>query len=95
MNVTVISDKFGDVLGVAESTPNAIVNVLINAGKINQFTSVINKTIAPRYPYITTFESVENWENWLREQPITSIEKMFYQFSFDTFKLVEDFDKKY
>jgi hypothetical protein len=95
MTVTVISDKFGDVLGVAEHTSDAIVNVLINAGKVNQFTHVINKALAPHYPYITSLEGLEDWEDWLRHQSVISLEKMFYTFSFDTFKLVEDCDKRY
>ena len=95
MTVTVISNKFGDVLGVAENTSDAIVNVLINAGKINQFTHVISKTLAPLYPYITSLEGLDDWEGWLRHQSVISLEKMFYDFSFDTFKLVEDYDKRY
>ena len=95
MTVTVISDKFGDVLGVAENTSDAIVNVLINAGKINQFTHVISKTLAPSFPHLTSLEGLNDWEGWLRHQSVISLEKMFFTFSFDTFKLVEDCDKRY
>lgn len=97
MTVTVISDKFGDVLGVAESTSDAIVNVLINAGKVNQFTRIISTTLAPRYPHITTLEGFNDydWEDWLRHQSVISLERMFYEFSFDTFKLIKDCDKRY
>ena len=95
MTVTVISDKFGDVLGVAESTSDAIINVLINVGKINQFTRIINKTLAPLYPHITSLEGLDDWEDWLRHQSVISLEKMFYEFSFDTFKLIKDYDKRY
>lgn len=95
MTVTVISDKFGDVLGVAENNSDAIVNVLVNAGKIDQFTHVINRILAPNYPYITSLEGLDDWEDWLRHQPVISLEKMFYEFSFDTFKLIKDYDKRY
>lgn len=95
MTVTVISDKFGDVLGVAEDNSDAIVNVLINAGKVDQFTHVINTTLAPRYPHITTLEGLDDWEDWLRHQSVLSIKRMFYNFSFDTFKVVKNYEKRY
>lgn len=95
MTVTVISDKFGEVLGVADSTSDAIINVLINAGKINRCTCVISETLAPLYPHITTLGRLDDWEDWLRHQSVISLEKMFYEFSFDTFKLVKDYDKRY
>ena len=96
MTATIIRDKFDEILGVAAHTPNAIVNLLINTGKIDQFTRIISREAAPRYPFIITLGEIsEDWETWLRNQPITTLEKIFYEFTFDTFKVIDDDDKKY
>ena len=96
MTVTVITDKFGDVFGVAENNSNAIVNLLINAGKVNQFTRIISREAAPLYPHIIALGDVtKDWETWLRNQSVLALQRLFYEFSFDTFKLIKDYDKRY
>lgn len=89
MEVCVISDPT-EALAVAENTTDAIVNALMLSNLISGSTWVRDHDVAPRYPYMTTLGNIaEDWETYLRSQPVDKIRRMFDgDFYFDVFSVV-------
>lgn len=89
MEVCVISDPT-EALAVAENTTNAIVNALMVSNLISGSTWVRDRDIAPRYPHLTTLGNIaEDWETYLRRQPVDKIRRMFEgDFYFDVFSVI-------
>ena len=89
MEVCVISDPT-EALAVAENTTDAIVNALMLSNLISGSTWVRDHDVVPHYPYMITLSSIaEDWETYLRNQPVNKIRRMFDgDFYFDVFSVV-------
>lgn len=89
MKVCIISD-YTEPLAVAENTTDAIVNALMLSNLISGSTWVRDRDIVQHYPYMITLGSIaEDWETYLRSQPVDKIRRMFDgDFYFDVFSIV-------
>jgi hypothetical protein len=58
MKVVIIRDACNEIRAVAEKTPNAIVNALLDFKLIDSFTWVRDKEKARLYPYMITLGSL-------------------------------------
>lgn len=89
MEVCIISDPT-EPLAVAENTTDAIVNALMLSNLISGSTWVRDHDIVSLYPYMTTLGNItEDWETYLRSQPVDKIRRMFDgDFYFDVFSVV-------